>query len=110
MASYSQPFELYDVDVADVVFTLLCHTSTNVIEFLFLCAIQNRGPPAPKPRATHPNSAGPSSKAACHPSKPRGPPAPTLTVYSAPRLMDGLFSHQTGHCFKYRYIDIKTNE
>ena len=59
MASYSQPFELYDVDVVDVVFTLLCHTSTNVIDFLFLCAIQNRGPPAPKPRATHPNSAGP---------------------------------------------------
>ena len=54
MASYSQPFELYDVDVVDVVFTLLCHTSTNVIEFLFLCAIQNRRPPAPKPRATHP--------------------------------------------------------
>ena len=40
MASYSQPFELYGVDVVDVVFTLLCHTSTNVIEFLFLCAIQ----------------------------------------------------------------------
>ena len=45
MASYSQPFELYDVDVVDVVFTLLCHTSTNVIDFLFLCAIQNRRPP-----------------------------------------------------------------
>ena len=67
MASYSQPFGLYDVDVVDVVFTLLCHTSTNVIEFLFLCAIQNRGPPAPQPRATHPHSAGPQL-AACHPS------------------------------------------
>ena len=54
IASYSQPFELYDVGVVDVVFTLLCHTSSNVIEFLFLCAIQNRRPPAPKPRATHP--------------------------------------------------------
>ena len=52
---------LYVHDVVDVVFALLCHTSTNVIEFLFLCH--------PKPRA-------PSSKAACHPSKLRGPPAP----------------------------------
>ena len=63
MASYSQPFELYDVDVVDVAFTLLGHTSTNVIEFLFFVC-------HPKPRA-------PSSKAACHPSKLRGPPAPT---------------------------------
>ena len=80
MASYSQPFELYDVDVVDVVFTQLCHTSTNVIDFCFCVPsktagpqLQSRVPPIQTPRA-------PSSKAACHPSKLRGPPAPTLKV------------------------------
>ena len=65
MASYSQPFELYDVDVVDVVFTLLCHTSTNVIDFfVFVChskpgpQLQSRMPPIQTPR----------------------PPAPTLKV------------------------------
>ena len=58
MASYSQPFELYDVDVVDVVFTQLCHTSTNVIDFCFCVPsktagpqLQSRVPPIQTPRA-----------------------------------------------------------
>ena len=83
MASYSQPFELYDVDVVDVVFTLLCYTSTNVIDFLFLCAIQNRGPPAPKPRATHPNSAGPQLQSRVPPIQtPRAPSSHIKSIIS----------------------------